>query len=512
MPTHELDHSPNFARSPATIQCVARLRNARRGNVLVLVLILLPALIGVVGLLLDGSILLNDSRELQHATDAAATAAALERHNEGSAADLTAVTESYIQQHNQFAAASVDVFAPPVQGPYAGVDGFVEVVSTRQTETYLIHVLGQSSSQTLVTRAVAGARDATAGAAIVVLDPDPPPFNLLGLSLPLVLPSLPALLGGLECLGAGRVQVHGAVLVNTEWGGVDEEGQPAGLSAGPPHAIHCMPLLPLTKLSATDIRVVGGVDNERNYGATNGQSTDTLRCNKRSVPDPLRDVPPPTVATDPANVSATQRGHVTIVGLPILLPPVVLNPGVYESINVVSGRVVFNPGVYIIRNRNALTQLPLSIVAGQVVANGVMFYLTDNASYSAAGGSADALDGESTPAPINVGGLLPSAVINVGLLSSQFSPLDSPGSPYHGMMIYQRRHDRRPIVIVQENLLGAGTLQGTVYSKWGHLILAGKGTYNARFVVGTMRIVALLDVTIQPNQLLPPAQDVFLVE
>jgi hypothetical protein len=80
------------------------------------------------------------------------------------------------------------------------------------------------------------------------------------------------------------------------------------------------------------------------------------------------------------------------------------------------------------------------------------------------------------------------------------------------MLIYQRRLDRRPIVLVQENLLGPGQLHGTVYSKWGHVVLAGKGSYDARFVAGTMRIVALLDMQISPSVRLPAAQDVFLVE
>jgi hypothetical protein len=94
---------------------------------------------------------------------------------------------------------------------------------------------------------------------------------------------------------------------------------------------------------------------------------------------------------------------------------------------------------------------------------------------------------------------LPVAAINIGLLGSRLSGLNDPASPFDGMLIYQRRHDRRPIAIVQENLLGAGQLSGTIYSKWGHVILAGKGDLDARFVVGTMRIVALLDMEIRPS-------------
>jgi hypothetical protein len=124
----------------------------------------------------------------------------------------------------------------------------------------------------------------------------------------------------------------------------------------------------------------------------------------------------------------------------------------------------------------------------------------------------DAAHGETQPAPPGVTTMIPSAIIDVGLLSSQFSPLSDSTSPFNGMMSFQRRQDRRPVVFVQQNIVGAGRLSGTVYAKWGHVLLTGKGTYNARFVAGTMRIPALLDCTIQPSTLLPPAQDVYLTE
>jgi hypothetical protein len=107
---------------------------------------------------------------------------------------------------------------------------------------------------------------------------------------------------------------------------------------------------------------------------------------------------------------------------------------------------------------------------------------------------------------------LPSAIVNVGLTGSSFSPLSSAGSPFNGMMFYQRRAYRNPLVIIQEQLIGGGTLQGTVYAKWAQVLLAGMGTYNARIAAGTMRIVALADITISPTSLFPAATDVYVVE
>jgi hypothetical protein len=237
-----------------------------------------------------------------------------------------------------------------------------------------------------------------------------------------------------------------------------------------------------------------------------------LQAGRLPVPDPFKDLPVPTVASDPINVNPIEHGNRTVVGLPLIGPPVTLQPGVYEWIEVLSGQAIFQPGVYIIRGKNPLTQLALSVVAGQVQASGVMFYITDTSTYSPASGLPDVLDGEAVAPLPGTGNTPPCAVINIGLLSSTYSGLNDPSSPFNGLLIYQRRLDRRPIILVQENLLGAGQLRGTVYSKWGHLILAGKGSYDARFVVGTMRLIALLDMQIQPSVLLPPAQDVYLVE
>jgi hypothetical protein len=211
-------------------------------------------------------------------------------------------------------------------------------------------------------------------------------------------------------------------------------------------------------------------------------------------------------------VNTAFRGGVTVTGLPILGPPVNLQPGVYDYINVVSGVVNFQPGVYIIRGRSPLTQLSLSMVAGTVNAQGVLFYITNSAGYDGASGAPDSGDGETAPAPPGLGALLPSVVIQAGLLGSGLSGLNSPGSPFDGMVIYQRRQDRRPIVIAHQNLLGSGDFSGAVYAKWGHVIFLGNGTYDARFVCGSMRVLTLFDSTLAPSRTFPPAQDVLLVE
>lgn len=248
-----------------------------------------------------------------------------------------------------------------------------------------------------------------------------------------------------------------------------------------------------------------------NYVSITAQSSPVLQAGRLTTPDPFEDLPVPSMASDPANVSKTNYSGKTIISLP-LVPLVSLNPGIYDYIEVISGKVEFKPGIYIVRGKQPVTQYSLSVVAGEIDAQGMMFYITNSSGYDGVTGSPDSGDGETTAPTSMVTSLLPSVVINYGLLTSKFSGLNSPSSPFHGMLIYQRRHDRRPIAIVQTNLLNSSALNGTIYAKWSHIILAGMGTNQARFVAGTMRVIALTDIEIKPTNYLPPAQDVFLVQ
>jgi len=80
------------------------------------------------------------------------------------------------------------------------------------------------------------------------------------------------------------------------------------------------------------------------------------------------------------------------------------------------------------------------------------------------------------------------------------------------LLIYQRRIDRRPIVLVDETLILGGTLSGTVYSKYGQTIFAANGTYNLKFATGSLLCLNVLQCTLTPSQLLSPAMDIYLVQ
>jgi Flp pilus assembly protein TadG len=483
----------------------------RQGKILVFFVILLPVLIGFVGLVVDTSLLMSDYRDLQHASDAAATTAAMSLLNGGTASQATAAAQNCVQTYNGLSTANVVVNMPPQSGPNAGSSGYVEVLVNRQANTNFIQVLGVNPQQTVSVRSVAGALNSTAGSAIDILNPNPQGITLnlsplisLSVSLP------PLMLGGLEVLGLGQLTVNGAILDNNQWGGVDQNGNPAGPSCGPPYGADCMPLLPLTTVAARDIRVVGGVDNPKYYGSYVSGQASPLRCNMLPVADPYANLPSPSIAVDPTNVAATNYGGVNVVSIPLISTPTVLNPGVYDWIQVTSGAVVFNPGIYIIRNVNPLTQISLAVIAGQVTAKGVTFYITNSTNYSATTGAPDSGDGNSSPPTGTVGSLLPSVVI-ASLLGSTYTPISS-NSPFSGILIYQRRVDQRPIILADETIILGGTLSGTVYAKYSQAVFAANGTYDLKFVVGSLAFANILQCTLNPSTLLPPAQDVFLVE
>jgi len=556
------------------------LHSARRGNVLVLLAVLLPVLIGVVGLVIDGGMMMDQRRDLQHATDAAATTAATElRLANGSAAAQAVAIDAVTVAHEQVDA-DVTVHIPPTTGPFAGDSDYVEVVAESVYRTRFMPILGGALDRTLQARSVAGVRDATAEAAIVVLDPNPSGISVAsastivaninlsslvnqlplssaltplglggllngirnnivttlngvtsGLLSDLTLPALPTLTAGFEVEGLGTLKADGAILVNTEWGGQDEHGEPAGTNSPLPYGAACMPVLATTKVFARDLRVVGGVDALSNYQAYQAGGAHPVQANRLAVPDPLNDLSTPTIA------GATTYGHQVYLKLislspvigslsalmqallqpvldPILLNPAPLTPGVYDSITVVSlGEVTFNPGVYIIRGRSPITQMSLCVVGGWVKADGVLFYVTDSATYNAASGSPDASDNHSV-APANLlGSVVPSVLLAPLLPGSSISGLDSEGSPFDGMLLYQRRVDRRPIVLSGLKLLGGGAVSGTIYAKWGHVIfLGGLGTYDLKFVCGTLRVLTVGETILAPTKKFAPARDVYLVE
>jgi hypothetical protein len=359
---------------------------------------------------------------------------------------------------------------PPNSGPHAGNWQYAEVLVSRPSPTIFIQVLGVNRNQSVVGRSVAGYRPIRSPARVVALNPGARP--------------------GLDVGGGGSMIVDGPVAVNSEGGGVDQFSMPvsngnSGVAASVSNN---------STFRATSIRTVGGVNNPANFHHFDTTLTGTpLQANSVPQPDPFAYLPPPTIAT---GADATDRGSVNVSGN----PTITLHPGVYSSLRINSGTVTLAPGIYIIRG-GALT-----ITEQDVVADGVMFYLTGD-DYDVTTGYPDILDYEAKP-PASGKTTFSSATINAGL---HFSGYDNPNSPYHGMLFYQRRLNTQEFSIQGNS--APGNLRGTIYAKWASLKIAGQGIYDAQFVVGEIATTGQGNVTIlDGGDLIGRSNQVFLVE
>src|SRR3954454_16353152 len=95
----------------------------RPGKTLVMFALLLPVLLGMVGLVIDCGLLMAAHREAQNAADAAAMAAAMA--NLTGQGEPRAVATALVTQHNGLSSATLDTFNnPPASGPHARIDGY----------------------------------------------------------------------------------------------------------------------------------------------------------------------------------------------------------------------------------------------------------------------------------------------------------------------------------------------------------------------------------------------------
>lgn len=435
-----------------------------------MVAILLPVLLGVTALVIDGALMMSAAREAQSAADAGAMAAAVDLVRGRSSLQAEATATTFVQTHNGLSNAVLTVHHPPSSGAYEGNSRYVEVIVQRPVQTFLMHVLGASRDQTVKGRAVAGYRPVTPTAGVIALDPDARP--------------------GLSVSGGGTLTVNGGVIVNSEGGGVDELGQPinngnTGYAASSSNN---------GQLLASDFQIVGGVNTPANFKNIDPyNSTSPLHTGALVHSDPLRYLPPPTIAN---GANPTEYPAVSVSGN----QTVTLSPGIYPSIRISAGKAIFQPGIYIIRGGD------LTITDQDVTAFGVMFYITGS-DYNVSTGWPDAGDMENRP-PATSTTTFGSVTINAGL---NFSGYDQVGSPFDGMLFYQRRWNTRTFDIQGNSY--AGNLAGTIYSKWAGVKVAGQGTYGSQFVVKSLDVAGTGNVTIDyANKSLVSANQVFLVE
>jgi hypothetical protein len=196
------------------------------GQALVIIAIAAIGLFGIVGLAVDGSAKFSDRRHAQNAADTAALSAALVKAN-GLAAvppqidsicktPVEPTTSSFCLDiiyaawdratengYDGLLPDSVDVYSPPISGPYINNTSYVQVIITSYTNTYFARVLGIRQTKNTV-EAVAylyEGGDLADGAMLIAYDPAPSCSNGVG-------------------AGGGSVDVIGNTTVNLNGGGI----------------------------------------------------------------------------------------------------------------------------------------------------------------------------------------------------------------------------------------------------------------------------------------------------
>jgi hypothetical protein len=117
---------------------------SERGQVLVIIVFAMFGLIGMTGLAIDGSRAYSDRRQAQNAADTAALAAAL-AYVRTPGEDWTAVGYERAASNgfdDNETSNFVDVYHPPVEGPYTDNTDYVQVIITSHLPTLFGRVIG----------------------------------------------------------------------------------------------------------------------------------------------------------------------------------------------------------------------------------------------------------------------------------------------------------------------------------------------------------------------------------
>ena len=147
-------------------------REPSRGSLLVILAIVIPVLLGALGLIVDNVQMFKAKRSLQSAADAAVVAAAHELRKQNLDGFVVAAEEdARMNGANEESGAVVHVNYPPKAGRWAGNRDYVEVLVEREVPTLFMRALGKSSVQ-VEARAVAGLVDRNIG--VYALDPGDP--------------------------------------------------------------------------------------------------------------------------------------------------------------------------------------------------------------------------------------------------------------------------------------------------------------------------------------------------
>jgi hypothetical protein len=328
---------------------------SERGQALIVIALSAVVLIGFVGLAVDGSAKFADRRHAQNAADTAALAAALAKVNtitdaatdssisttpaecpptSGLMSDASDVCADLVlagldrADSNGYdtSNSTVEIYSPPLSGPYANNDDYVQVIITSHVQASFMRIFGVTQSDNIVS-AVAYMKEGknlTDGAMIISYDPDP------------------------NCSTSGTggysVQVSGSSTVNLFGGGIMMNSDEVCGFKIP----NCADL---NITAGAGVNSVATVDNINTDGCTfDPPLTENLNQDPIAIPDDVYwpDVPPECGMTP---LTPTKLGEITVGSK--IVEEWLIYPGYYEdfpsgALDVKGAYVYLASGVYCI--------------------------------------------------------------------------------------------------------------------------------------------------------------------
>jgi hypothetical protein len=289
-----------------------------RGQVLLLSILVMTVVLVMGAVVFDVGMALSEKERVQSATDASALAAALELANGGSEGDAE-TTACNIYQANGFDACPT-VNIPPLQGPHAGDDRYVEVTASVESFAAFLEVITGTDSFLPGARSVAAFIGATdqAPCGVCILSPSANP--------------------ALAVNGNGSLTVNSSVSINSNG------AQSVAISGN-------------AVLTAGSIETVGGSQVNGNHAEFNPEPTAG-----EPFGDPLSSIPVPFVSGPSFGALVTNTAQT-------------IDPGIYNSISTTAA-LTLNPGIYVIKGTGAPTIPGLSVTgnAGRITGSGVTLY------------------------------------------------------------------------------------------------------------------------------------------
>jgi hypothetical protein len=456
--------------------------------------LVLPVLLGMLGLVIDGGLLIAAQRAAQNVADAAALAASMSALTKRG--DPHSAATTFVSEYNGLSAACLTALNnPPAAGPHTGNSHYYEAIVTYPITPLFMPALRVQQRQAACARAVAGYERTPSGDTLGALDPSAAP--------------------GLSVGGGATLVVNGRVSVNAL-------ANPAAVVDG------------TSQMQAACYRIAGASITGAfvAYPGTAG----TLHLNQVPIDDPFINLPTPAAMASGSNHVATPLSpgwSTRLLGAPNiadgsasgLVAPnqadgagvIQLYPGVYESITVTGGVVKLNPGVYVLSPSRSSANA-LALTGGNITGTGVLFYNTGD-DFDPRTGAPDDDDGalyDPGPGGLNappVGSNLMTSFASITIDAStadkiNLTALSANGDPFDGFLIYQRRANTQSIKVNGGNL----SLAGTIYAKWAPIALSGNASLQTQIIAAQITASGPATMTLSWANQFGAADKVFLTE